>query len=79
MFFKIRVQPRAGKQRVERTAKGSGGSGCSLKVWLCSAPEGGKANNELIEVVADFFKVKKSGVRIIAGLKSRDKTVEVTL
>ena len=80
MLIKIRVQPRAGKQRVEQIGEGSGGgSGGELKVWLCSAPEGGKANAELIEVLAAHFKVRKSCVRLVAGVKSRNKTVEVAV
>ena len=78
MLIKVRVQPRAGKRRVERIAEGGGGDG-AFKVWLCSAPEGGKANNELIEVLAAHFKVKKSAVRVARGAKSRNKTVEVSI
>ena len=81
MLIKVRVQPRAGKQRVERIAEGDGGggSGGAFKVWLQSAPEGGKANAELVEVVAGFFGVKKSAVRLVSGAKSRNKTVEVAI
>lgn len=73
MLFKVRVQSKSSTQRVERIGEGE------FKVWLQSAPEGGKANAELIELIAGFFGVKKSAVRFVAGAKSRRKIVEVTL
>ena len=44
---------------------------------LTSAPEKGKANLELIRKLAKHFKVSSSQVKIVAGLKSRDKVVEI--
>ena len=38
---------------------------------------GGKANRALIEVLAEYFKVKKRDIRIIRGEKSREKIVEI--
>jgi len=76
MLLRVRVQPRAGKQRVERLGRIEDGA---FKVWLRSAPEGGKANAELVSALADFFKVKKSSVRLVSGAKSRNKTVEVAV
>ena len=73
MLVKVRVQPKSSWSRVDVLADGS------LKAWLTAAPEGGKANAELVEVVAEHFEVRKSGVRVVRGAKSRDKTVEVTL
>jgi uncharacterized protein (TIGR00251 family) len=73
MLLKIRVQPRASKQRVERQVDGT------LKVWLQSAPQNGKANAELVEALAEHFNVKKNAVRLVSGAKSRVKTVEVAV
>lgn len=49
------------------------------KVWLKSAPENGRANNELISLLARYFKVKKYAVSIISGTKMRKKLVEIEL
>ncbi len=46
-----------------------------LKVRLKAKPEDGKANAELIRVLSAHFGAGKNGVRILKGLKSRDKTV----
>jgi len=49
-----------------------------LKVYVRASATEGKANKALIEALADFFKVKTGDIRILRGLKSREKTVEVS-
>jgi hypothetical protein len=51
--------------------------GNRIVVGLTSKPEKGKANRELIKKLAKHFKVSSSRVKIVAGLKSRRKIVEV--
>jgi uncharacterized protein (TIGR00251 family) len=46
-------------------------------VHVTAPAVGGKANRALIEVLAEYFKVKKKNVRIIRGEKSREKIVEI--
>ncbi|MFH1327705.1 MAG: DUF167 domain-containing protein [Candidatus Bathyarchaeota archaeon] len=53
--------------------------GDRLFVGLTSKPEKGKANVELIKKLAKHFNVSSSHVKIIVGLKSRRKIVEITL
>lgn|GEM_PF-2168004 len=48
------------------------------KYKLKSAPEDGKANQELIELIASDYKVSKSQVKIKKGLGSRYKIVEIS-
>jgi uncharacterized protein (TIGR00251 family) len=40
-------------------------------------PVKGKANEAVIEVLAEFFGVKKSDIRIMSGERSREKVVEI--
>ena len=47
-------------------------------VGLTSKPERGKANLELIKKLAKYFKVSSSQIKIVSGLKSRRKIVEIT-
>ena len=47
-------------------------------VGLTSKPEKGKANLELVKKLAKHFKVSPSQIRIVVGLKSRRKIVEIT-
>ena len=51
--------------------------GDRIIVGLTSKPERGKANLELIKKLAKHFNVSSSQVRIISGLRSRRKIVEV--
>jgi len=46
-------------------------------VGLTSKPEKGKANLELIKKLAKHFKVSSSQIRIVSGIKSRRKIVEI--
>ncbi len=70
MRLKIRVIPNAKRRRVER-------EGEKIKVYVCSLPERGKANRELIEALSEHFKVKKSSVKIVSGAASREKVIEI--
>ena len=48
-----------------------------LKVYLTAPPVDGKANEALIEYLAEYYGVRKSMVTIIKGLKSRSKIVSI--
>lgn len=52
-------------------------SGISLTVHLKSPPVDGKANEELIKILAKKFNVTKSDIRIKSGLSSRQKLIEI--
>ena len=51
--------------------------GDRIIVGLTSKPERGKANRELIKKLAKHFDVPQSRVRIVSGLRSRNKIVEI--
>lgn len=40
-------------------------------------PVQGRANNAIIKALADYFQISPDRVRIIGGLTSRQKTVEI--
>ncbi len=46
---------------------------------LVSLPIDGKCNAELIGVLKDYFKVPKSQIKIVNGIKSRCKTIEINM
>ena len=48
-----------------------------LKVKVNQPPEDGRANKAVIEILADYFKVKKSAIVIITGETSRNKIIEI--
>jgi len=71
MKIHIKVRPRSRKSGVESQADGS------FVVRLSATPVDGKANEQLIELLPEYFGVAKSLVRIVRGKTSRLKTVEI--
>lgn len=51
--------------------------GNALKVAVRAAPEKGKANAELEQVLAAFFRVSRGKVRVVSGQTSRRKRVQL--
>ncbi len=50
-----------------------------LKIYLTAVPVDGKANKELIKLLAEKLGVSKSRIEIIKGEKSKEKVVEVLM
>jgi uncharacterized protein len=71
MQKKVKVKPNAKQQKIEEQSDGS------LNVHLKSPPVDGKANEELIKLIAEKFNVPKSFIRIKSGVSSRQKLVEI--
>ena len=71
MIVEVEVKPYAKKEAVIRSADGR------LKVLIKAKPVEGKANEALREVLAGHFKIPKSQIRILHGLKGRLKRVEI--
>lgn len=67
----VKVKPNSKKQAIEESADGS------LTVHLKSPPVDGKANKELIELIAEKFNVPKSQIGIKSGLSSKNKLIEI--
>ncbi len=68
----LRVRPGAPKNEAQ------GVHNDRLKVRLTSPPVEGRANDCLMEFLSEILGVKKSALSLVAGHKSRDKTVKVT-
>ena len=71
MQKQVKVKPNSRKQNIEESTDGS------LTIHLKSPPVDGKANKELIEVLAKKFDVLKSQIRIKSGLSSKTKLIEI--
>jgi hypothetical protein len=52
-------------------------SGTHIEIGVMSKPQKGKANTEIIKKLANHFHVSSSHVRIVAGMKSKSKIVEI--
>jgi hypothetical protein len=69
--FPVRVQPRASKDEI------AGEMGGALKVRLRAPAVEDRANEALVEFLAQLLKTPKSAVRILSGDRSRTKRVEI--
>jgi uncharacterized protein (TIGR00251 family) len=72
MRLSIRVYPRSSQARIEPAGEGE------YRVRVHSAPENGKANAEVIELLAAHLGVPRSRIRIVRGAASRNKIIEIT-
>ena len=54
-----------------------GRHGDAWKIRVAAAPERGRANDEVITVVAAALALSRSAVQLVAGASSRDKIVEL--
>ncbi len=70
MIIDIRVINRA-KRNLVKEIKGG------LKVYVTTAPEKGRANVAVIELLSKYLKVKKYEINILSGQHSRHKVIEV--
>lgn len=48
-----------------------------LKCFIKAAPEKGKANEEVIELIAKSLKIAKGSVEIVTGWTSRKKVIKI--
>ena len=71
MILELHVQPGASRSEF------AGKHGERLKVRLAARAVDGKANEALVEFLAEHYRVPRRNVRIVSGLKSRRKRVEI--
>ncbi len=70
MKISIRVKPNSKVEKIEKTGE-------LLTVYVKEPARENKANLAVIDLLADYFKVPKSNISIVSGLKSKQKVVEV--
>lgn len=73
MQKRVKVKPNSKQQKIIEELDGS------LTVYLKSPPVDGKANKELIEVLAKKFDVPKSYITIKSGALSRQKLIDIDM
>jgi uncharacterized protein (TIGR00251 family) len=71
VILELHVQPGAARSEF------AGQHGSRVKVRLAARAVDGRANQELIAFLAEHYGVPKRSVRIVSGLKSRQKRVEI--
>ena len=69
--FALRVQPRSSRNAI------TGLVGEAVKLAITAPPVDGKANQAVIEFLAELFRIPKSSVTIVSGETGRNKVVAV--
>ncbi len=70
IIIDVKVLPRSSRKGVEVVDGG-------LKVRLTAPPVDGAAHEQLVEILSETLGIRKSSFRIIKGLSSRNKVVEI--
>ena len=68
--LRIRVQPKARRNDVVV-------DGETIRVYVTTAPEGGKANKAVVRLLAKRLGVPKRDVEVVSGGKSRTKVISI--
>ena len=71
MKFVVKVKPNS---KIEEIVQ----EGDVLVVRVHESPREGKANQAVIKVLARHFETSRSQVRILSGLRSKNKIIELT-
>jgi hypothetical protein len=70
-ILQVKVKPSSKMQEIKTSEDGS------LVIYLKSPPVDGKANAELIKLLAKEFDVPKSCIRIKSGASAKSKLIEI--
>jgi uncharacterized protein (TIGR00251 family) len=70
--LQLRVAPGASRPGIV------GRHGTAWKVRVAAAPEGGKANDAVVRLLAETLALSARDIEIVSGHSSRDKTVELS-
>ncbi|MEE1029608.1 MAG: DUF167 domain-containing protein [Alphaproteobacteria bacterium] len=71
MKINVRVIPRAKINQVEVQPDGL------VRVHTTTAPTDGKATNDVIKMLAEYYNVPKTSIKLVRGATSRDKVFEL--
>ena len=69
MKIHIKLHPSSSQEKIQEIEKDK-----EYEVWIKEKPIDGKANEELVKILKKYFKKQ---VRVVHGLKSREKIVEI--
>ena len=72
MTVRVRAKPGSSRRGIIRVADDA------LVIGLNSPPEKGRANDELIEILARSAGVPRSALTIVRGANSRDKLIAIS-
>ncbi len=70
MIIKVRVIPHARQNKITVDADGT------VRVHTVAAPSDGQANDAIIKMLAKYYDIPKTSIKIVRGNTSRNKIIE---
>lgn len=70
MKISVRVKPKSREEKIEKADNG-------YTVYIKEQPIENRANIALIKLLSKYFNVPKSKINILAGIKSKNKIIEI--
>ena len=71
MKIKVTAKPNSKFEKIEEDFEKN------LKVWVKEPPKEGRANQQIIKLIAKYYKVPKGSVKIVKGAHSKNKVIEI--
>jgi len=71
-LIRVKAKPNSKKEGIKKLGENF------YEVRVSAPPEKGKANERIIELLAEFFKVPKKKIKLIKGEKSKEKLFEIS-
>lgn len=75
-YLRIKVTPKSRTQGLSEILTEPDGEK-TYKIRIKSAPEKGKANNELIEYLSQYFQIHKDQISILSGKTDQIKLIKI--
>jgi len=72
MFINVKVITNAAKNEIIKKTKND------LIIKLTTAPEKGKANRKLLQLLSDYFDIPKLNIHIVKGKYNAKKIINIT-
>lgn len=73
MRIYAKVIPRSSQNEIVKISEGE------YKIKITAPPTDNQANEKLIEILAEYFEVPKSLVKIVGGKTARTKIIDVSV
>lgn len=71
MKISVKVKLKAKEEKCEKIGESN------FAIFVKNAPIEGRANEAVVKILAKYFGVSKSQIKIISGLKSRQKIIGI--
>ncbi|MBI5306440.1 DUF167 domain-containing protein [Candidatus Wolfebacteria bacterium] len=71
-YYRVKVKPNSRENKAEKVGD------CDFIVKVKASAKKNKANFAVMEVLADYFKIPISNIRLILGRTSKNKIIEIS-